>query len=153
MLLSILWRSVSPAWFKCIFTYFTSRCTLHKNTRMDVMNKVHSKALLQNTLEYTLLHKLHSGVQFVKYTLMYFDIKYTWILVNLASLVRLVKWISKTSSGGMLVILMNIFNSTCKISNLHENTIKYRNHRFHVVKLIWFLGMLSTPGVVILRNN
>ena len=39
-------------------------------TRMLVMNKVHSKALLQNTLEHTLLHKLHSGVQFVKYTLM-----------------------------------------------------------------------------------
>ena len=47
-----------------------------KYTRMDAMNKVHSKALLQNTLEHTLLHKLHSGVQFVKYTLMYFQ-KYT----------------------------------------------------------------------------
>ena len=46
------------------------------------MNKVHSKALLQNTLEHTLLHILHSGVQFVKHTLMYFNIKHT--LMNIS---------------------------------------------------------------------
>ena len=35
------------------------------------MSKVHSKTLLQNTLEHTLLHKLHSNVQFAKDTLRY----------------------------------------------------------------------------------
>ena len=56
-------------------------------TRMDVVNKVQFKAPLQNTLEHTLLHKLHSGIQFVKYTLIYFHIKYTWINISLTSLV------------------------------------------------------------------
>ena len=37
-----------------------------KYTRMEFMNKIHSKTLLQNTLEHTLLRKLHSGVQFSK---------------------------------------------------------------------------------------
>ena len=37
-----------------------------KHTRIDFMSKVHSKALLQNTLEDTLLHKLHSVVQFAR---------------------------------------------------------------------------------------
>ena len=37
---------------------------------MVVMNKVHSKALLQNTLEHTLLRKIHSRKQYVTYTLM-----------------------------------------------------------------------------------
>ena len=45
-------------------------------TRMSFTNKVYSKAFLQNTLEHTFLHKLLSGVQFVKYTLMYFNIRY-----------------------------------------------------------------------------
>ena len=49
-------------------------CILHpdvlckKYARMDVMNRVHSKALFQNILEHTLLHKLVYGVQFAKYT-------------------------------------------------------------------------------------
>ena len=52
-----------------------------KYTRMHFMNKVHSKALLHNTLEHSLLHKLDFGVQFAKYTLAYFYIKY--ICVNI----------------------------------------------------------------------
>ena len=44
-----------------------------KYTKMGAMNKLHSKAHLQNTLEHTLLHKLHSGVEFVKHILMYFE--------------------------------------------------------------------------------
>ena len=51
-------------------------------TRIDVINNVHSKALLQNTLEHTLLCKLHSGVHFVRYTLMYFDIKFIWMNIS-----------------------------------------------------------------------
>ena len=53
-----------------------------KYTRMNFMNKVRSKPLLQNTSEHTLLHKLHSGVLFAKYTLMYFHIKYTWMDIS-----------------------------------------------------------------------
>ena len=41
---------------------------------MDVMNKVHSKALFQNTVEHILLHKLLIAVQFIKYTLMNYNI-------------------------------------------------------------------------------
>ena len=56
-----------------------SRCTRQKVYQNDVMNKVHSKTLLQDTLEYSLLHKLNSGVQSVKYISVYFDNKYTWM--------------------------------------------------------------------------
>ena len=47
-----------------------------------LMDKVDFKASFQNTLKHTLSHKLHYGIQFVKYTLMYFDIKYTWMNIS-----------------------------------------------------------------------
>ena len=51
-------------------------------TRMNFTTKVHSKPFLQNTLEHTLMHKLPSGVQFPKYIMMYFNIKYTWMNIG-----------------------------------------------------------------------
>ena len=49
---------------------------------MEFVNRVHSKVLLENTLEDTLLHKLHSGVLFAKFSSIYFHIKYTWMTTS-----------------------------------------------------------------------
>ena len=62
--------------YTCFNNFYESGsdCTLrnvYKNGIYKVKRQLYSKAHTQNMLEYTLFHKLNSGVSFAKHTQMY----------------------------------------------------------------------------------